>query len=92
MAASQAMSALSDLIARHRAFPDARWAMGANTLARLDEIAERIEPNSSPSVTRAFSSGTRTCPASTPATTTRGNRRSRRHARTLWTTRWTARA
>ncbi len=41
-------STLSDLIARHRAFPDARWAMGADTLARLDEIAGRIEPNLSP--------------------------------------------
>lgn len=34
--------------ARHRQFPDAAWSLDEETLSRLDELAQRIEPGSDP--------------------------------------------
>lgn len=37
--------ALIDETARHRAFPEARWSMGDDSLVRLEAIAAKIEPD-----------------------------------------------
>jgi excisionase family DNA binding protein len=35
---------LTDVAARHRSFPDAKWAMDAASLERLEAVASRMEP------------------------------------------------
>jgi excisionase family DNA binding protein len=39
---------LTNMVGRHRSFPNAEWAMDAASLKRLEQIASRVEPEKSP--------------------------------------------
>ena len=43
---------LAELIAKHRKYSDAKWAMPAERLARLDEVAQNLRPQSTTLLSR----------------------------------------